>query len=132
MVICSVADVRAKIYTASLSDAEITALITEVSEDVLTLCNTSVDTHATVILAGKYAILAAVLRRMKTTGEAAASIKTGNSQRQNTTDIDIERYEQKSAALIAQYNEAATYVFSSPSFNRGFGHHHHGGHYGHH
>jgi hypothetical protein len=130
MAICSVADVRAKIYSASLSDAEITALITEVSEDVLTLCNTSVDTHTTVILAGKYAILAAVLRRMKTTGEMAANVQTPEYRQQNTIDLDIERYEQKSAALIAQYNASSAYVFTSPSFRRGFGHHSHGGHHG--
>ena len=119
MALCDVDYVRAHIYTGTLSDADITAIITEVTEDVLAQCNTTLETDPLVILAGKYATLAAVLTRMKTTGEMAASVTTGNGQRQNTTDVDIERYEKKAHACIAQYNSYSSFSFSSPSMHQG-------------
>jgi len=129
MALCDVDYVRAHIYTGTLADADITDIITEVSEDVLTECNTTVETNPLVILAGKYAILAAVLTRMKTTGEMAASRETPGSKQQNNIDVDIERYEKKSQSYISQYNYSSAYVFSSPSYQCGFnshcgGHHH--------
>jgi hypothetical protein len=69
---------------------------------------------------------------MKYTGEGAASIKTGNSQRQNTTDLDIERYEKKAESYINQFKEANNYSFSSYSHSETFTHTHCGGHHGHH
>jgi hypothetical protein len=127
MVLCSVDYVRSKIFT-KLTDLDISDTITETSEEVLASCGTTDETNQTVILAGKNAILAAVLTKMKTTGEAAASVKTGNSQRQNTTDTDIERYEKKADALIEQYKSARYSTFSSPSYHTGFNCH--GGHHG--
>lgn len=130
MALCDVDYVRAQIHTGTLSDADITNIITETSADILTECNTTLETNPLVILAGKYAILAAVLTRMKTTGEMSASVTIGNGQRQNTTDIDIARYEKKSQAYIARYNSSSAYVFSSPSYQCGFNSHC-GGHHGH-
>jgi hypothetical protein len=127
--LCTVDYVRSKITTI-LTDSDIKDIIDETSSDILTQCETTVETNTLIILAGKYAIIAATLSKMKTTGEMAASIKTGNSQRQNTTDIDIERYEKKSQSFISQYLEVNSHTFSSPSFNAGFTHHHHGGHNG--
>jgi len=128
--LCTVDYVRSKITTI-LTDSDIEDIIDETSSDILAQCETTVETNPLVILAGKYAILAATLSKMKTTGEMAASIKTGNSQRQNTTDVDIERYEKKSQSFIEQYRSASSYSFSSPSYNAGFTHHsHHGGHHG--
>ncbi len=121
MVLCSVDYVRSKIFSSSLSDLDISTIITETSEDVLTLCETTDETNPLVILAGKYAILAAVLRKMKTTGEAAASVKTGNSQRQNTTDADIALYEKKAESFIMQYKSARSSIFTSPTFHAGLG-----------
>lgn len=130
MALCTVDYVRSKITTI-LTDSDIEDIIDETSSDILAQCETTVETNPLVILAGKYAILAATLSKMKTTGEMAASIKTGNSQRQNTTDVDIERYEKKSQSFIEQYRSASSYSFSSPSYNAGFTHHsHHGGHNG--
>lgn len=120
MALCTVAYVRSKIHTYTLDDQAISGIIDETSEDVLALCETTDESNPLVILAGKYAILAAVLSRMKTTGELAASVKTGNSQRQNTTDADIERYEKKAHELIDKYTDTRSYSFSSPSFNYSF------------
>ncbi len=122
MALCDVAYVKAQIYSSTLADTDITNIITEVTEDVLARCNTTEETNPLVILAGKYATLAAVLRRMKTTGELAASVQTPGSRQQNTTDEDIKAYETKSEAYISQYMTAAQYSFSSPSFHAGFIH----------
>jgi hypothetical protein len=84
------------------------------------MCETTDETNPLVILAGKYAILAATLRRMKTTGEAAASIKTGNSQRQNTTDQVIDYYQKQADIYIEKYRNVTSYYFSSPSYHTGF------------
>ena len=119
MALCDVDYVRAHIHTGTLSDEAITDLITEITEDILAQCNTTSESNPLVILAGKYATLAAVLTRMKTTGEMAASVTTGNGQRQNTTDVDIERYEKKAHACIAQYNSYSSFSFSSPSMHQG-------------
>ncbi len=121
MVLCSIDYVRSKIFTSSLTDLDISNIISETSEDILTLCETTDETNPLIILAGKYAILAAVLRKMKTTGEMAASVKTGSTQRQNTTDADIELYERKADALISKYMAARSTTFTSPVFHAGFG-----------
>ena len=120
MVLCSVDYVKSKIFSSTLTDLDISNIITETTDEVLARCETTDETNPLVILAGKYAILAAVLRKMKTTGEAAASVKTGNSQRQNTTDLDIETYEKKADYYIEKYKNTVSYSFSSPSYHTGF------------
>ena len=130
MVFCTVAYVRSKISTTQ-TDEVILNIIDETSSDVLLRCGTTDETNPTIILAGKYAILAAVLSRAKTTGELAASVNTGNAQRQNTTDVDIERYEKKSEYYISQYTSSSSYSFSSYSNNFSIsGNNHCRGHHG--
>lgn len=129
MALCSVDYIRSYIST-SLTDLDILNIINETSDDVLDLCETTDETNPLIILAGKYASRAAVLAKMKTTGELAASVKTGNSQRQNTADIDIERLEKKADSFIEKYRSARSSTFTSPSFSIGFENHHHGGHHG--
>jgi hypothetical protein len=129
MALCSVDYVRSKIFSKTLTDSDIQDIITETSEDILSLCETTDESNPLVILAGKYAIRAAVLAKMKTTGELAASIKAGNSQRQNTADLDIERLEKKADIFIEKYRGVRGTTFTSPSFSVGFSNHH-GGHHG--
>ncbi len=130
MALCTIDYVKSKIKYTSLTDLEVSDIIDEVSEEILLECGTTDETNPKVILAGRYAILAAVLTKMKTTGELAANITTGNGQRQNTTDQDIERYEKKSKEKIAEYLNIVNTTFSSPSFYSGFDCH--GGHRGFH
>ena len=129
MALCTVDYVRSKV-TTKLTDSELQDIIDETGNDVLDLCGTTDETNPIIILAGKNAILADVYRKMKTTGELAASVSTGNAQRQNTTDKDIDFYQIKAESYISQYKSASSYSFSSPAFHVGFGSHH-GGHHGH-
>jgi hypothetical protein len=128
--LCTVDYVKAHIKYCTLTDEDILDTIESVSEDILEECGTTVETNYDVILAGKYAIRAAVIAKMKTTGELAATVNTGNAQRQNTADQDIERLEKKSSDHIAKYVSVMSSTYSSPSYHTGFESHHCGGHRG--
>jgi len=117
MALCSVADVRAKIYT-KMTDYDIEDIINEVSKEVLDLAGTTDTSNSSIQLAGKYAACAATLRRMRTTGEAAANIKHGNSQQQNTIDADITFYDQRSAFFLKKFRTSS---FSIASGRMGYG-----------
>ena len=122
MVLCSVAEVRARVYSSTLTDSDILDIITEVSAEVLALAEATDSSNPLLILAGKNAAWAATLRKMKTTGEMAASIQQGNSQQQNTIDADIKAYEEKAAELIQKYKDSVKVLNVSIPFGRvGFG-----------
>ncbi len=122
MVLCSVDEVRARVYSSTLTDSDILDIITEVSAEVLALAEATDSSNPLLILAGKNAAWAATLRKMKTTGEMAASIQQGNSQQQNTIDADIKAYEEKAAELIQKYKDSVKVRNVSIPFGRvGFG-----------
>lgn len=122
MVLCSVDEVRARVYSSTLTDSDILDIITEVSAEVLALAEVTDSSNPLLILAGKNAAWAATLRKMKTTGEMAASIQQGNSQQQNTIDADIKAYEEKAAELIQKYKDSLKVRNVSIPFGRvGFG-----------
>lgn len=122
MVLCSVDEVRARVYSSTLTDSDIHDIITEVSAEVLALAEATDSSNPLLILAGKNAAWAATLRKMKTTGEMAASIQQGNSQQQNTIDADIKAYEEKAAELIQKYKDSLKVRNVSIPFGRvGFG-----------
>lgn len=122
MVLCSVAEVRARVYSSTLTDLDILDIITEVSAEVLALAEVTDSSNPLLILAGKNAAWAATLRKMKTTGEMAASIQQGNSQQQNTIDADIKAYDEKAAELIQKYKDSVKVRNVSIPFGRvGFG-----------
>ena len=122
MALCSVADVRAVIYTKTLTDADITALIASVSADVLDEAGGTDESNAYLKIAGRNAAYAATLRRMKSTGELAASKKFGNSQQNNAPDSDIKTYEEKSELYIEKYKDSVRLSnFSLPCGRVGYG-----------
>ena len=122
MVLCSVAEVRARVYSSTLTDSDILDIITEVSAEVLALAEVTASSNPLLILAGKNAAWAATLRKMKTTGEMAASIQQGNSQQQNTIDADIKAYDEKADELIQKYKDSVKVLNVSIPFGRvGFG-----------
>ena len=122
MALCSVADVKARIYTSTLSDEDVLDIITETSAEVLGLAESTDESNTFLILAGKNSACAATLRRMRTTGEMAASKKRGNAQEQNTIDQDIKDYDAKAESLIQKYKDSVKYSnFSIPVGRMGFG-----------
>lgn len=122
MVLCSVADVRAVIYTKTLTDVDITALIASVSADVMGIAGSTDESNAYLIIAGKNAAYAATLRMMKTTGELAASKKVGNDQQNNAPDSDIKYYETQKEFYIQKYKDSVQFLnFSLPVGRIGLG-----------
>lgn len=118
MVLCSVADVRAIVYTKTLLDADITSIIASVSADVLGLAESTDESNAYLVIAGKNAAYAATLRKMKTTGELAASKKFGNSQQNNAPDSDIKYYESQKEFYIQKYKDSVQFTNFSLSVGR--------------
>ncbi len=122
MALCSVPDVRARVYTSTLTDFDISDIITDVTEEILGLAESTDESNPLLILAGKNAACAATLRKMRTTGEMAANKKRGNAQEQNTIDQDIKDYEAKAEMLIQKFKDSVTYSnFSLASGRMGYG-----------
>jgi len=126
---CVIADIRAVIYTSTLTDADIVAIISKSYNRVLAATGATDDSNLTIQEAIEYTAYALALRRMKTTGEQAPSITRGNSQQQNNVDIDIAAYETEAKYHINQYNISRYSSYTAvPSCHIGFeGHHHHHG-----
>lgn len=114
---CSVADVRAKVFT-TISDLQITVIIADVDDEVSTAAGNTNQASLDLIQAVKWAARAATLRYMITTGEMAANIALGNSQQQNAPDPLIQAYETKAEWHIQKYKWSS---FSNPSGRMGYG-----------
>lgn len=123
MVICTIADIKTAIYTSTVTDLELTAIVTKAYNRVLRLTGVSDDSNPSIQEAIEYTACAMTLRRMKTTGEQAASVKTGNDSQQNTADKDISIYDQMANELIAPFvkiKNSQYSTYSSPSCHQGF------------
>lgn len=128
MVLCTVADIRTVIYTSTLEDTDITAIIIKSYNRVLKATDAIDDSDPVIQDAIEFTACALTLRRMKTTSEMAATVNTPGYRQQNTADVDIEAYEQGARDCINQYNYCRYSTYSSPSCQVGFDcHHHHGG-----
>ena len=103
MAFATVPEIRAVIYTSTLTDEDLQGIITVVSAEILARVEASDDSNELLKIAGRNAIYAAVKRRMKDTGELAASIKQGSGEQQNTTDQDIRYYEDKVSLYLRKY-----------------------------
>jgi hypothetical protein len=106
-----------------MSDADIQNIIDNTTDDILKICGVSDSTIPDITMAIRYTVLANTHRYLKTLGELAPSIKAGNSQRQNTPDQDIEKYQTLADELTQPYiilkNSNFNSTFASPSYSRG-------------
>lgn len=123
MVLCSVDDVKAYFTSATLSDADYLAIITTVSAEVLTKAGTTDESNALLIQAGIHGSVATAMKRARSSGELAASVKQGNYQIQNTGLIEvINTHEKEKEAYIQQYKDSIRRVNLSIPFGRiGYG-----------
>lgn len=107
MVLCSVAQVRALVSTKSQTDADILNLIVINSKKVASRAGPTASSDASgndnLNTAGIYSTAAALLRKMRSSGELVARAKSGNSEQQNTIDADIQDYEKEASASITLY-----------------------------
>lgn len=122
MSVCSVAYVKSFIHSEKMSDAEIQSIIDNTTDDILKICGVSDSSIPDITMAIRYMALANTLRYLKTTGELAPSAETPEYKQQNSTDKDIERYQQLADELTQPYiilkNSNFNSTFSSPSFIR--------------
>ena len=123
MSVCSVAYVKSFIHSEKMTDEDILDIIDNTTDDVLKICGVMDSSIPDITMAIRYTALANTLRYLKTTGELAPSIKAGNSQRQNTPDQDIEKYQALANELTQPYiilkNSNFNSTFASPSYSRG-------------
>lgn len=103
MVFATVGEIRAVVHTSTLEDEDIQGIINEISKEILARAGTTDESNELLVIAGKNAIYAAVLRRMKITGELAARVVQGNGEQQNTADQDIQAYEDKSSQYLRKF-----------------------------
>ena len=115
MALCSVAEVRAEVNPRSLTDEDISNLITRASRSVATLTGGSADDSSNDVLnlACIHLTAAAVLRKMRVNGELAARVKMGNSEQQNTIDQDIQDHKTEAAKYMKKYRNS-TRSYSIP------------------
>lgn len=118
LALCSADDIRARIYTR-LTDSDLENIIDDVSDEILGRTGATDETDINIVLAGKALARAATLKRMRTTGELAASKKQGNAQEQNTIDQDIKDYEASTEYYIQRY--FSTPLLGIPSGRMGYG-----------
>ena len=103
MVFATVGEVRAVVHTSTLKDEDILGIINEISKEILVRAGTTDESNPLLISAGKNAIYAAVLRRMKFTGELAARVKHGSGEQQNDINQEIRYYEDNSNRYLRKY-----------------------------
>lgn len=99
----TVTQVKKVVFTSTLEDEDIQGIIDEITAEILARAKSTDESNPLLIVAGKNAIYAAVLRRMKETGELAARVKQGNGEEQNTPDQDIQAYEDKASQYLRKF-----------------------------
>lgn len=122
MTVCTVADVKAVINTYTLSDEEIQSVINSAHQDIYDKTGSTDESKPDMKLAIRFTAYAYTLRKMKTTGELAASVKIGNDTRQNSPDKDIQTYEEYANYHVRKFLDAAQYDNFDGIFGRsGYG-----------
>ncbi len=101
--LCSVDDVRAIVFSTTVTDQDILNIISVASDEVLALANSTDTSNSLLRLACIYASAAVVAIRTKFTSEMAAQIVKGPYRQQNQIDPEIKRFEDKATAYIKKY-----------------------------
>jgi len=119
MVLCSVADVHAYADPASVSDADVTAIIQAVSTEVLTKAEATDESNAFLIQAGIHGSVAAVLKKARSNGELASSVKTPEYEQQNNgINDEINTHEKEMNDYIQRYQASVRYADYSILYSR--------------
>lgn len=112
MVLCSVAEVKAMVTPRTVTDAEITGIISHAS--TLITLDTGADSDAsdnqTLNMACIHYSAAFVLQKMKYSGELANSVQYGTSSQSNNVDAEIKMHQD----LARRYIETYKYSVSAP------------------
>jgi hypothetical protein len=109
MALCTAADVRALVDPKTLTDDDITGIITH-TESIVTLTTggSSSSTDTRLVLACTHLAAAMTLQKMKFTGELAAQLKMGSEAQYNNVDGDIGKHEKAAEKYMKQYRYAVS------------------------
>jgi len=109
MALCTVAEVRAIVDPKTLTDSDITGLISHAGDIITLTTGGSADsTDTRLVLACTHLAAAMTLQKMKFTGELAAQIKLGNESQSNSIDVDIVRHEQLAEKYMRKFRYATS------------------------
>jgi len=130
MALCSVDDVRVHVNPEKISDLEIYAIITGVTDEILTKAGSTDETNVYLIQAGIHAAAAITLKRARAIGELTSN-KTPEYEISYTGIIEeIKQHEAERDEYLRLFMKSSPeYMFSSPTSHAGFNHHC-GGHHG--
>ena len=105
MALCSVASVKAIVTPKTVSDTEIGNAIDHASAVISldTGASTDASDNATLNLACVHLSAAYVLRKMKTTGELAASVAYSDQSQSNKVEEDIAYHHKEAGKYTQQY-----------------------------
>ncbi len=104
----TVSQIRAIVYTSTLEDSDIQAIIDEVSNNVLDAAGTTDASDKNLIVAGKNAIYAATVRRAIETTEFAARVKRGSSEQQQDLTNLVNFYEREYSKYLIKYQNSSS------------------------
>lgn len=115
MALCTVADVRIHANPTSVSDLEITGIITSVTTGVLTKSGAATASIPSIYQAIIHGAAAITLKRARAKGELASNVETPESKLQNP-DIkeEIKYHEEESDFYLQMYRISS---FSSSGFS---------------
>lgn len=121
MAMCTVDNVRIHANPSSISDAEITSIISGISTEILTYAGSTDETNAYLKQAAIHGAAAVTLKRARAKGELASSVKTPESEItiQGIAE-EIKQHEELRASFLAKYNESVTADYSGISLHCGF------------
>lgn len=104
MVLCTVDELKVHVSPESLTDADLLAIVTEASSEIAIASGGSEGlTGSPLNKACLHEAAAVTLRKMRSNGELAASVKFGNQEQKNTIDADITDHEAKVTKFLKQY-----------------------------
>lgn len=128
MSLCSPDDVKNYVKPVSVSDLEITNIITRATKSVLAKARSTDETNVDLIEAGIHEAAVMVIKLARSKGELASSVETPESKISITGIIEeIKQHEAERDYFIQSYKDSVYgSTYSSPSLHCGFDHHHGG------
>lgn len=105
LVLCSVAEVKAFVTPATVTDAEITSIISHASNEIALATGASSDasSNTALNLSAIHLSVAYVMGKMKMTGELAQQYVLKGHSQSNNIEADILYHKNKSLEYISKY-----------------------------
>lgn len=103
--LCSVAEVRAIVSPVTITDNDITSIISHASNEISLSTGASTDAsdNLALNLAAIHLSTAYVMTKMKTTGELAQQYVLKGHSQSNNPDADIQYHKSKSLEFLTKY-----------------------------